>query len=154
MKSLFFKMGLVLSLLVSWVVYDRWDSWTAKTDAVVSSVSQKVKSSLPTEPQTNVTTQVYKWKDAQGRWQFSNEPPKTTAKVSTETYNSNQNVMQRLTNADLVLAARNNKVAQTEKAPSAVGVFSALPNAVNGARDAQESAQQHNEQLQQTLQAN
>ena len=67
MQSLFFKMGLVLTALVGWVVYDRWDDWSATTAASVSAVSTKMKSSLPTEPPANVTTKVYKWQDAQGR---------------------------------------------------------------------------------------
>lgn len=151
MKSLFFKMGLVLALLVSWVVYDRWDTWAANTEIAVSNVTHKVKSSLPTEPPTNITTQVYKWKDAQGRWQFSNEPPKTTAKVTTETYNSNQNVMNRLTAEDIALVTRKKEVSEPT---TGGGVFSALPNAVNTARDVQGSAQQHHEQVQRALQGN
>ena len=150
MQSLFFKMGFVLAALVGWVVYDRWDDWSAHTAASVSAVSTKMKSSLPTEPPANVTTKVYKWQDAQGRWQFSNEAPKTQAKVSTQTYNSNENVMQRLTPEDIALVTRKNKKEET----SVGGVFSHLPAAVNTARDAQNAAAQHEEQTQRALQQN
>jgi len=150
MQSLFFKMGLVLAALASWVVYDRWDDWSANTAASVSAVSTKMKSSLPTEPPSNVTTKVYKWQDAQGRWQFSNEAPKTQAKVSTKTYNSNENVMQRLTPEDIALVTRKSK---KEEAPTG-GLFGQLPAAVNPARAAQNAAAQHDEQTQRALQQN
>ena len=150
MQSLFFKLGFVLAALAGWAVYDRWDDWKADTAASVSAVSSKMKSSLPTEPPANVTTKVYKWQDAQGRWQFSNEAPKTPAKVSTQTYNSNENVMQRLTPEDIALVTRKNKKEETPVG----GVFSHLPAAVNTARDAQNAAAQHEEQTQRALQQN
>ncbi len=150
MRSLFFKMGFLLAALIGWVVYDHWDNLSANTTAGVSSVSSKMKSSLPTEPPANVKTKVYKWQDAQGHWQFSNEPPKTQAKVATQTYNSNENVIPRLTPEDIALVTRKNK---KEEAPSGA-VFSQLPSAVNAARDAQNSAAQHNEQTQRALQQN
>ena len=149
MQSLFFKMGLVLTALVGWVVYDRWDDWSAKTTASVSAVSTKMKSSLPTEPPTNITTQVYKWQDPQGRWQFSNEPPKTQAKVTTQNYNSNENVMQRLTLEDIALVTRKSK---KDEASTSGSVFTHLPTAVNSARDAQNAAAQQEAQMQRTLQ--
>lgn len=150
MRSLFFKMGFLLVALIGWVIYDRWDnlSMTAATSA--SAISGKMKSSLPTEPPANVKTKVYKWQDAQGRWQFSNEPPKTQAKVSTQTYNSNENVIPRLTPEDIAVVTRKNN---KDDAPAG-GVFSHLPAAVNSARDAQNSAAQHDEQMQRTLQQN
>ena len=151
MQSLFFKMGLVLVALAGWVAYDRWDDWSAKTTASVSAVSNKVKSSLPTEPPTNVKTKVYKWQDAQGRWQYSNEAPKTQAKVSTQTYNSNENVIPRLTPEDIAIVTRKSN---KEPAPPGGGVFSHLPKAVNSARDAQNAATQHDEQMQRALQQN
>jgi len=150
MQSLFFKMGFVLAALVGWVVYDRWDDWSANTTASVSAVSSKLKTSLPSEPPTNVTTKVYKWQDAQGRWQFSNEPPKTQAKVSTKTYNSNENVMQRLTPEDIALVTRKSK---HDDAPTG-GVLSHLPAAINPARAAQNAAAQQEEQTQRVLQQN
>lgn len=149
MQSLFFKMGLVLTALVGWVVYDRWDDWSTTTTASVSAVSTKMKSSLPSEPPTNIKTKVYKWQDAQGRWQFSNEPPKTQAKVTTQNYNSNENVMQRLTPEDIALVTRKSK---KEDAPTGGSVFSHLPAAVNSARDAQNSATQQEAQMQRALQ--
>ena len=150
MQSLFFKMGLVLVALVGWVVYDRWDNLSATTVASVSTVSTKVKSSLPTEPPTNVKTKVYKWQDAQGHWQFSNTPPKTQAKVATQTYNSNENVIPRLTPEDIAIVTRKSNKEQ----PSNSGVFSHLPSAVNSARDAQNTAAQHDEQMQRALEQN
>ena len=150
MQSLFFKMGFTLVALVGWVVYDRWGEWSAKTTASVAAASNKVKSSLPTEPPANVKTKVYKWQDAQGRWQFSNEAPKTHTKVSTRTYNSNENVIPRLSPADIAIATRKNNQEQS----SAGGVFSHLPKAVDAARDAQNTATQHNEQMQRALQQN
>jgi len=151
MQSLFFKLGFVLAALIGWVVYDRWDDWKADAVASVSTVSSKMKSSLPTEPPTNVTTKVYKWQDAQGRWQFSNEPPKTAAKVSTQTYNSNENIIPRLTAEDIALATRKSK--KEDAAPTG-GVFSQLPATVNAARDAQSAAAQHDQQTQRALQQN
>ncbi len=149
MQSLFFKMGLVLTALVGWVAYDRWDDWSATTAASVSAVSTRMKSSLPTESPANVATKVYKWQDAQGRWQFSNAPPKTQAKVTTQNYHSNENVMQRLTPEDIALVTRNSK---KEAAPTGGSVFSHLPAAVNSAHDAQNAAAQQEAQMQRALQ--
>ncbi len=150
MQSLLFKLGLVLTALVGWVVYDRWDDLHAHTATSAATVSTKMKSSLPTEPQTNVTTKVYKWQDAQGRWQFSNTAPKTQATVATQTYNSNENVIPRLTAADIALATRKNK---KEEAPAS-SVLGHLPAIANPARDAQNAAAQHEEQMQRALQQN
>lgn len=150
MQSLFFKLGLALVALVAWVVYDRWDDWSATTTAAVSAVSTKVKSSLPTEPPTNVNTKVYKWQDAQGRWQFSNAAPKTQVKVSTQIYNSNENIIPRLTAEDIALVTR-----KSNKGTAPVGgAFSQLPATVNAARDAQNAAAQHDQQTQRVLQQN
>ncbi len=150
MQSLFFKLGLVLTALVGWLVVDRWDEWSAHTAASVSAVSSKMKSSLPTEPPANVATKVYQWQDAQGHWQFSNTAPKTQAQVTTQTYHSNENVIPRLSPADIAVVTRKN----TTEAPPAGGVFSPLPAAVNSARDAQNAATQHDVQTQRALQQN
>lgn len=147
MQSLFFKMGLILAALVGWVVYDRWDDLSATTAASVSTVSTKVKSSLPTEPPANVKTKVYKWQDEQGRWQFSNTPPKTQAKVVTQTYNSNENVIPRLTPEDIAIVTRKSNQEQ----PTNGGVLSNLPAAVNSARDARNAGAQHEQQMQRAL---
>ena len=153
MQSLFIKMGLVLISLAGWVVYDRWGEWSSPSTASVAAVTAKVKSSLPSEPPTNVTTKVYKWQDAQGHWQFSNAPPKTQVKVATQTYHSNENIIPRLTLEEIAVVTRKNKKTETSEAPVS-GVFSHLPAAVNSARDTQAATVQHDEQMQRALQQN
>ena len=137
MNSLFFKMGLTLALLVGWVVYDRWDTWASQTTTAVEKAAYKVKSSLPTEPPTDVATKIYKWQDAQGRWQFSNEPPETHTKVATETYHSSQNILPRITAEEIGRLTRKTAEVKT----SAPGLLNALPNAANAARDTRAAAQ-------------
>jgi hypothetical protein len=133
MKSLFVQMGIVAFALLGWVVYDHWGQWTAQSTAAVKSIATTVvKSSLPTEASTPTTTTVYKWQDAQGRWQFSNTPPEDQKSVSSETIRSDQNVVPRPP-VPLPVAA-----SAQENKPK--GVFSHFAEDVNQARDIQSSA--------------
>ncbi|MDH5650045.1 MAG: DUF4124 domain-containing protein [Gammaproteobacteria bacterium] len=93
LKSVFYKLAFVLVLLVTWVIYDRWDqitgSYYAATDAVVETADK-----LGLVPEEEITkTTVYKWTDDQGKVHFSNKAPLEAKNTETKTFNSNANVM-------------------------------------------------------------
>lgn len=45
------------------------------------------------EAQDTTTTTIYKWRDAQGEWHFSNTPPPAGAAVEVKTYRSDSNII-------------------------------------------------------------
>lgn len=67
---------------VMWYIYD---------DPELShKVKKEVKQLIP--PQ-NKTTTVYKWRDAQGNWQITDQPPPAGIRYETLEYQSETNVM-------------------------------------------------------------
>jgi hypothetical protein len=145
MPSLFFKLGLITAVLVGWVVYDRWDDWTEQAAVVSESIETKVKSSLTSEPPAKVTTTVYKWQDAKGRWHFGDAPPPGAKHVAVESYSSDVNVVPRLTAEDMAALMKKDKPA------NGGGVFDRYANAVNQTRGAQDAARNHADQMQRAL---
>jgi hypothetical protein len=147
MPSLFFKLGLITAVLVGWVVYDRWDDWTEQASVVSDSIETKVKSSLTSEPPAPVTTTVYKWQDAKGRWHFGDAPPPDAKHVVAESYSNDTNVLPRLTAQDMAVLTKKNKPADA----TGGGVFGHYVNAVDQARGAQDATRAHAEQMQRVL---
>ena len=69
---------------------------TAVLRSLFSSSSDLEGSDKP-DPTQGSTTRVYKWQDADGNWQFSNQPPAEGVASSSRVYRSDTNVTQAVT---------------------------------------------------------
>ncbi len=153
MQQLFYKLAFALVVLVSWVVYDRWDDWSAQasiaTEKVSAKVSNVVESSLPTEPPKVSKTTVVKWQDAQGRWHFGDAAPAGVKQAKKETYSSNVNVMPRVSAEEMALLLKNDKTEKDEKPSNSV--LNGVVNGVAQARAAQDALNNHATQTERQL---
>lgn len=90
MKSVFNKLVFLCVALAGWIIYDRWDNIVSRVQQTVDKVTTSVKSPQDDKP---VTTTVYKWKDADGNWQFSNSKPESVNNAEIQQFRSDANVL-------------------------------------------------------------
>ncbi len=150
MQQLFYKMALAVVALSAWVVYDRWDTWTAQASIAAEEARLKtaslVQSSLPTEPPAVVKTTVYKWKDAKGNWHFGDEPGKGVKNAKKETYSNDVNVAQRVSLEEMAFLLERQKKEEEKK--SSGGMLKTVVNGVAQAKATQDAMANHNGQTQ------
>ena len=92
MKSLFFKLVIVLIALAGWIAYDQRQ---AIMNFSLSDIKKLVPESLPKNigDRKGGTTTVYKWQDSSGKWHFGDTRPKGVKTVSVKKIPSDVNVM-------------------------------------------------------------
>ncbi|GMR17888.1 MAG: hypothetical protein BMS9Abin33_0282 [Gammaproteobacteria bacterium] len=92
MKSLFFKLVIVLIALAGWIAYDQRQ---AIMNFSLSDIKKLVPESLPKNigDKKGSTTTVYKWQDSSGKWHFGDTRPKDVKAVSVKKIRSDVNVM-------------------------------------------------------------
>lgn len=81
MKKYLIILAAILTAVV-WYIYDDPD--------LSHKVKKEVKQFIPSE---NKTTTVYKWRDAKGDWQITDQPPPTGTQYKILQYQSDTNVM-------------------------------------------------------------
>ena len=81
MKKYLIILAAILTAVV-WYIYDDPD--------LSHEVKKEVKQFIPSQ---NNTTTVYKWRDAKGNWQITDQPPATGTPYETLHYQSNTNIM-------------------------------------------------------------
>ena len=85
-------------ILVGWIAYDKWDVILEKIQSVTNKASNQVNKSLKTgDDNKPTTTTVYKWKDKQGNWQFSNTKPENVANTEIKQFRSDTNITPKVT---------------------------------------------------------
>ena len=90
MKSLFNKLLFLTLILSAWVVYDRWDSISQTFESTQKKISREISS--VTKPKVTTTT-VYKWKDKDGNWQYSNSRPENVPDAEIKQFRSDENIL-------------------------------------------------------------
>ena len=90
MKSLFNKLIFLILILSAWVVYDRWDSISQIFKSTQKQISREISSIKNTEV---TTTTVYKWKDKDGNWQYSNARPENVPDAEVKQFRSDENIL-------------------------------------------------------------
>jgi len=90
MKSLFNKLIWITLILSVWVVYDRWDSISQTFESTKKQISSEISSVNKTGV---TTTTVYKWKDKDGNWQFSNTRPENVPDAEIKKFRSDENIL-------------------------------------------------------------
>ena len=168
MKRLRNILLVLLGLLLGGLVYDNWDrigQWAA-SESSVAGVSKQItglieKSASGTadevfqEPETPITTTVYKWQDQSGQWHVSNTPPEGVADFQTKSYRSDQNVVKSTHTPTLTeeqaQAVEEQAAAVDEQPASADGVFDSYHDAIDDARAARAQSELRNRQLQDRL---
>lgn len=92
MKSLFFKLVIVLIALAGWMAYENQQ---AIMNFSLSDIKKIIPKSLPKNigDKNGSSTIVYKWQDSSGKWHFSDTRPKDVTTVSIEKIRSDVNVM-------------------------------------------------------------
>jgi hypothetical protein len=155
MQKLFHKMAFAAVALTSWVVYDRWEDWTAQAAVTAASASAKVsnvvESALPTEPPEVLKTTVYKWQDAQGRWHFGDAPPAKAKHAKKEIYSDNVNVLPRVSAEEMAFLLEREKKNAGKESPG--GVANSVVNGVTQARGLQDAMNDRAAQTRQQLEA-
>jgi len=85
------KLFLFISLILSaWLIYDRWDAVLLTLESSKEQVSRKISSTINNEV---TTTFVYKWKDSEGNWQYSNTQPENVPDAEVKKFRSDENIM-------------------------------------------------------------
>jgi hypothetical protein len=72
------------------VVYDRWDSISQIFESTQKQISREISSIKNTEV---TTTTVYKWKDKDGNWQYSNTRPENVPDAEVKQFRSDENIL-------------------------------------------------------------
>ena len=90
MKSLLNKLIFLTLVVSAWVVYDRWDSISQTFESTKKQISREISSIKNTEVKT---TTVYKWKDKDGNWQFSNTRPENVPDAEVKQFRSDENIL-------------------------------------------------------------
>lgn len=140
MKKIFFNLSFVLVVLVGWVIYDNWDKIAHVS---VPSIDHIVPKNLISSNKEQTTiTKIYKWKDADGNWHFTNEAPEGVTNAEVQTIRSNNNV---------IPSTLPSSASHAEQKPNANknsnGLFSRLPNAINEARNLDHKIDERNKRM-------
>ena len=85
-------------ILVGWVAYEKWDVILEKVQSVSNKASSQVNKTLKSgDDKKPTTTTVYKWKDKQGNWKFSNTKPDNIANTEIKQFRSDTNITPKVT---------------------------------------------------------
>ena len=101
-------------ILVGWIAYDQWDVILEKVQSVSNKASSQVNKTLKSgDDKKPTTTTVYKWKDAQGNWQFSNTRPENVKDTEIKQFRSDTNITPAVTYTEKKAATKTNKENKT-----------------------------------------